>query len=238
MRFTVCFKTDTFPVLYSALGISMIKEALKKEDENYYKELYEGKKASKNFTFSFYVKDYVKEGDMFVKNDGVYMTISTPDVRFGLNLYNGFNKMGVMQYKEFKLKKERIKIDKEVNIVDESVIIKTLSPIVVSKGKSGYLVIGEEGFNERLNYVMDIVVKNYRGYGLIEPIELLPLKASKVVVKQGLRGFKEETNKEYNCIDANRGTFELRGNREDLNLIYKLGLGFRRGQGFGNIKVV
>lgn len=238
MRFTVCFKTDTFPVLYSALGISIIKEALKKEDENYYKELYEGKKASKNFTFSFYVKDYVKEGDMFVKNDGVYMTISTPDVRFGLTLYNGLNKMGVMRYKHYVLNRGFIKIDKEMNIADTSVIIKTLSPIIISKDTSGYLMVGEEGFNERLNYVMDIVLKNYRGYGLTEPIELVPLKVNKVVVKQDLRGFKEETNKAYNCIDANKGTFILKGSREDLNLICQIGIGFRRGQGFGNVKIV
>lgn len=238
MRLTVCFKTETFPVLYSALGISIIKEAIKKENEDYYKEIYEGEKVSKNFTFSFYVKDYVKEGDMFTKNEGVYMTISTPDVRFGLTLYNGLNKMKVMRYKEYVLNKEFIKIDKEVSILDNSVIIKTLSPIVINKGKSGYLMVGEEGFNDRLNYVMNIALKNFRGYGLNEPIELEPLNAGKVIVKQDLRGFKEETNKAYNCIDGNKGVFVLRGNREDLNVICQMGIGFRRGQGFGNVKVV
>lgn len=243
MRLTVKFKADVFPVANSPMGISMIKEALKIADMGYFKKVYagengEGRKSSKNFTYSFYVNDYIKEGDFFVKSDGVYMTISTPDVVLGTHIYDGMMTLNEFKYKEFVLTKDFVKIEKESKIVDSAVVIKTLSPIVVSKAEGGYLTVTEVGFVDRLNYVTDIVLKNYRGYGLKEVLGVEPIKVKKLVVKQPLRNFIALTGKECQCIDASVGTFKLSGDVEDLNDIYKLGVGFRRSQGFGNIKVV
>ena len=238
MRLVVGLETDLFPVTHSALGISVIKEAIKRENEAYYKELYEGEKMCKNFSYSFYLKNYVKEGDMFVKNEGVFLTISTPDTKFGLTIYNGITKMSEFKYKDFVLKKKFIKIEQEPKVLDTSVLIKTLSPIVVTGEDGKFLTVNDADFTERLNYVTDISLKKFRGYGLNEPIVLEPLNVKKVVVKQSLREFKEITHKPYHYVDANLGTFALMGNREDIAVLCQLGLGFRRGQGFGNLKVI
>ncbi|MCC0686255.1 CRISPR-associated endoribonuclease Cas6, partial [Clostridioides sp. ZZV14-6345] len=39
-------------------------------------------------------------------------------------------------------------------------------------------------------------------------------------------------------INGYKGRFILKGDIDDLNLIYNLGLGFRRAQGFGDVDVL
>ena len=94
--------------------------------------------------------------------------------------------------------------------------------------------------NDKDNTVLlvDTVLKNYRGYGIKKDIEFENLDLKKVVVKEPFREFQRVTKREYQCVNSYKGRFILRGDNEDLNDIYKLGLGFKRGQGFGNLEVV
>ena len=83
-----------------------------------------------------------------------------------------------------------------------------------------------------------MILNNYRGYGLKRELSFESLDMKKVVVKEPLRDFKKVTNREYQYVNAFKGKFELIGDIEDLNDIYKLGIGFKRGQAFGNLDVV
>ena len=109
MILKIDFETKRFPCYYNALGISIIKESLKASDEEYYKKLYfykeKSNKATKNFSYSIFIKDYTIENTEFIVNDRVTMYLSTPDLEFGLKIYNGFVKKKQYKYKEYELKK-------------------------------------------------------------------------------------------------------------------------------------
>ena len=93
MRIKIELVGEKFPRFYNTLGVSLIKEAIKKSSEDYFKRLYfyndKNNKQSKNFTFSFYIKNYEIYKEDFIVKDKVIMYISTPDLELGLNIYNG-----------------------------------------------------------------------------------------------------------------------------------------------------
>lgn len=242
MILKIDFETKRFPCYYNALGISIIKESLKASDEEYYKKLYfykeKSNKATKNFSYSIFIKDYTIENTEFIVNDRVTMYLSTPDLEFGLKIYNGFVKKKQYKYKEYELKKIRVDLVKEKKITKEQVIFKTLSSICVKNKEGKFLDIDDNEYLKELNYVTNMILNNYRGYGLKRELSFESLDMKKVVVKEPLRDFKKVTNREYQYVNAFKGKFELIGDIEDLNDIYKLGIGFKRGQAFGNLDVV
>ena len=155
-----------------------------------------------------------------------------------MKIYNGFVKKKQYKYKEYELKKIRVDLVKEKKITKEQVIFKTLSPICVKNKEGKFLDIDDNEYLKELNYVTNMILNNYRGYGLKRELSFESLDMKKVVVKEPLRDFKKVTNREYQYVNAFKGKFELIGDIEDLNDIYKLGIGFKRGQAFGNLDVV
>lgn len=244
MRLKVDYNAERIPRAYNTLFMSLIKEAFKKSDEEYFKKLYFYKdnmanKKSKNLTFSIYVKDYeIKDKDMIV-NDRVSVIFSTPDLELGLILYNGLLKLKTFEYKkEYHLNRLRMDLIKEKVIDDKEVTLKTLSPICI-KNKEGYFInIDSPSYEEELNYITNIVLESYRGYGLKERLRFTDVDMKKVVVKEELREFKNKTGREYECVNSYKGLFKLSGDKEDLKDIYMLGIGNKRSQGFGNVEIV
>lgn len=244
MRLKVDYNSEFIPAAYNTLFMSLIKEALKKSDNDYFKNLYFYKdnlsnKKSKNLTFSVYVKGYeIQDKDMIVK-DRISVLFSTPDLELGLFLYNGLFKLRTFEYKnEYRLNRLRMDLIKEKVINDKEVTFKTLSPICI-KNKDGYFIdINSPSYEEELNYITNIILKNYRGYGLKEKLYFTDVDMKKVVVKQQLREFKNKTGKEYECVNSYKGLFKLSGDKEDLKDIYMLGIGNKRSQGFGNVEIL
>ncbi|MPN29686.1 hypothetical protein SDC9_177139 [bioreactor metagenome] len=134
----------------------------------------------------------------------------------------------------------RIKVSlvKESDIDSEEVVFNTLSPICIKDDIGKFLDIDSDNYVGELNYITDMVLKNYRGYGLKKELKFENISLKKIVVKEPMREFKQITNREYQFVNSYRGKFILRGDSEDLNDIYRLGIGFKRGQGFGNIEAV
>ena len=242
MRMKVEFATSRFPRYYNVLGVSLIKEAIKKSSQEYYEKLYfyndKSNKTSKNFTYSFYIKGYEIDGDDFLVKDRVVMYISTPDLELGLHIYNGIINNKTIKYKNYEITRLRVDLVKESDIYGEEAIFKTLSPVCIKDSSGKFLDFNNENYVKELNYIVDTVLKNYRGYGIKKDIEFENLDLKKVVVKEPFREFQRVTKREYQCVNSYKGRFILRGDNEDLNDIYKLGLGFKRGQGFGNLEVV
>ena len=242
MRIKIELSTSKFPRFYNVLGTSLIKEAIKKSSKDYYNNLYfyndKNNKTSKNFTFSFYIKGYKIEGDNFIVNDRVIMYISTPDLELGLHIYNGIINSKTLKYKEYEMKRLKVSLLKETDILGEEVVFNTLSPICIKDNTGKFLDIDNESYIKELNYIIDTVLKNYRGYGVKKEITFENIDLKKVVVKEPLREFQKITKREYQFVNSYKGIFKLIGDNEDLNDIYKLGLGFKRGQGFGNLEVV
>ncbi|WIF95349.1 CRISPR-associated endoribonuclease Cas6 [Caminicella sporogenes] len=242
MRLRCEYKTEKIPLAYHMMFVSLIKEALKKSNKEYQKKLYcyENKtnKKIKNFCFSVFMKDFEKKEDVFVINDKVVINISTPDYEFFINLYNGLLKIKEFEYREFTLNKVRMSILREKNINEGCIVFNTLSPICIKDRDNKPVDLEDDRFERELNYIVNKSLESYRGYGIKEKIKFIPYKMKKVVVKQDIKKFKENTNKKYYYVNAYSGIFRLNGDIEDLKDIYLLGLGFKRSQGFGMIEVV
>ncbi len=242
MRIKVELQCGKFPRFYNPLGVSLIKEAIKKSNEEYFRKLYfykdKSNKQSKNFTFSFYIKNYEIEEDNFIIKDKVIMYISTPDLELGLNIYNGFINTKIFRYKHYEISRYKISLVKESEIFEEEAIFNTLSPICIKDISGKFIDVSNDNYVKELSYITNTILKNYRGYGLKKELKFENLNLKKVVVKEALREFKNRTNKEYQFVNSYKGMFKLIGDKEDLNDIYKLGLGHKRNQGMGNIEVL
>ena len=243
MRISCDFKVDRLPISYNMMFVSIIKEALKASNNEYYEKLYsysDGRtnKKSKNFTFAIFINDFIKEGEFFKVNGNVTMSISSPDQDFMIYLYNGFTTKKAYQYKDYKLTRTRFMVLEEKKILGDQILIKALSPICIKNKDNRFLQISDSAYNGEFNYISDVVLKNYRGYGLNEPIIIEPVNYKKRVVKEVIRNFIDISKKDIMYVNSYVGVFKVKGDREDLNDLYKLGIGHRRSQGFGMIDIL
>jgi CRISPR-associated endoribonuclease Cas6 len=242
MRFSCEYKTSKLPVANKMMFVSLIKNALINSNKDYFEELYyyedKKNKATKNFTFSLYMKDFKLEGDCFEIGGKVILNISTPDYGLGINLFNGLMKINHFSFKEFELHKIKISIIKEKCITEKSVIFKTLSPIFIKNKDNLDLSPEDRKYLKELNYISNTILKNYRGYGLREELDFKVVNMKKTVVKEEITDFTNVTGKKYLYANGYSGAFMLSGDIEDLRDLYMLGLGFKRNQGFGMVEVV
>lgn len=242
MRIICEYKSDGIPLANNMLFVSLIKEALKKVNKDYYEKLYyygdNNNKKIKNFTFSTFLKDFNIEGDIIYIKDKLYFNISSPDYEFGINIYNGLLSMNKFIYKNFTLNRCKISLEKEKFINSEEVIFKTMSAMCIKNKENNFLSPEDLNYGEELNYVVNKSIESFRGYGLKKELQFKSINMKKVVVKESIRNFKNITNKDIFYVNAYKGIFKLTGDIEDLNLIYQLGIGFRRSQGFGMIDIL
>ncbi|MFV3010921.1 CRISPR-associated endoribonuclease Cas6 [Clostridium botulinum] len=237
------YKTGKIPVAYSMMFVSLIKEALKKSDEEYFKRLYmyediKKNKKTKDFCFSVYLKEFSKEEDVFIIKDKIIFNISSPNYEFMIKLYNGLLNINNFKYKEFSINKVKINLVNDKEIQNGQQVFNTLSPICVKNKENKYLNIDDSNFNKELNYITNKILENFRGYGLLDELKFYPMQMKKKVVKEDISAFTENTKRQYYYVNSYAGTFKLEGNAEDLKDIYMLGVGFKRNQGFGMIEVL
>ena len=231
-------KDKKIKVGYRMFFASLIKDCLSKSDKEYFDEMYfyEGKKSKKlkPFTFSVYLEDF-KIGSEFIDVNGdVRLIISSPDMKFNILVFTAL--MGLSSYGDFI--KTSVKMQNERKVYENECIMKTLSPIYIKDKVGNALRLDDENYNEVFYYYADLILKTYRGFGLKEPLEFIPLNMKKVVVKEEINGFTEVTNKKFIYFTAYSGTFKLKGDIDDLNLLMDSGFGCRRSSGFGNIDLV
>jgi len=243
MRIKCEYKAENIPIAHNMMFVALIKEALKESDEEYFQKLYKYKgdrnnKKPKNFCFAVYMKDFIKENDVFKINDRLIVTISSPDYEFMLKVYNGLLNLNKFKYKNYNINKVRISLLNEKSISKPLNIFSTMSPICVKGKNNNMLNITDSQYEKELNYIIDKSLEGFRGYGLMEPIKFHPINMKKRVVKEDIRVFRENTNKPYYYVNSYTGIFKLQGNVKDLNDIYMLGIGFKRGQGFGMIELI
>jgi CRISPR-associated endoribonuclease Cas6 len=247
MRIGCKFECDELPVAYQMLFVSFIKTAIQKSDMDYYNKLYnfedKSNKRAKNFCFSVYLSNYKIEGELININGEVILNISSPDYEFMTRLYNGILELKkspeLFKYKKnYCLKVTKIYIQQEKQVYKNSALFKTLSPIYIKDNNNCSLSPNDDSYIEHLNYIVNISLINYRGYGLKEALVIKSKSMKKVVVKESIRNFTKITGKKYMFVNAYKGMFELAGDIEDLNHIYQLGLSFKRGQGFGMLDLV
>ncbi len=241
--------------------MSLIKEALRKSDEDYREFLYNNR-ITKPFTFSLITpsakrKGSIKIDDKFEIEDDVVdlnkpisLFISSSDYRFLINVINGLKRIKVFNFSSYEnmlVDNEKIDIEilhinvlNEKPIQKESVIFKTISPILLEDKDDKPIVFNEDIFETELNNLMNKILSSpvIRGETLYRTLKFEPLDMEKVVIKHTLKSFRERTRKPIMYLTANKGIFRLTGHPKDLELLYKIGIGNRTGQGFGMIEVV
>ncbi len=186
----------------------------------------------------------------FPGNLSLFLFISSCDYEFIVNLYNG-----LLQIKKFdfdnlnniEMTFERVFLLNEKKINDDEVIFRTNSPVLI-EDKKGKPMLPEKSnlteFTEQFNIIHGKILQDLRekngikGRGLCRTMEFEPVNIKKQVVKHTLKGFREKTGKPYMILTAFSGCFKLRGDTEDLRILYQSGVGLRTGQGFGMVEVV
>lgn len=243
MRISIPFYTSLIPISQGFLISSLFKEALNNVNRDYCTSLYQYKKKNnnkrtKNFCTSTYLEDYEILEDKIKINGKIILNISSPDMNFMINLYNGLLKIHEFQYKDYKLTRGKINYQKEKTILSTNAQFKTLSPIIIKTKEEKFIGPEDENYERELNYITDLILKNYRGYGLKEKLIFEVINMKKTILKEGIEEFTVNTGQKYFYVTGYRGTFKLAGDVEDLNDIYRLGTGYRRGQNAGMIEAI
>lgn len=244
MRFNVILKSvnKKIPIGNRFMTCSLIKKAIENGDKNQYKEIYFYKdkknKKIKDFTFSIYLNNFHIEKGYIQVNGDILITISTPNYNLGIAMYNGFLKIKEFTFKEYKLNVYKITLLKEPKINSNNIICRSLSPIYLKDKNSDSVDVQSDKFEEALNYISNIYLETYRGKGLKEKLKFIPISMKKVVIKEEIEGFKKETGKSFIFLNSYKGIFNLEGNKEDLEILLKAGLGYRRSEGFGLLDLV
>jgi len=207
---------------------SLIKAAMSAEAETYVESLYSGR-IDKPFTFSVYFPDLKgsQNGKLNVGNRAI-MNFSTSDHELLIYLYNGFRKLKEHQWKEYQFTLRKTKALYNRQIKSDKVVFKTLSPFLVNQKEDNlmYLSVEDEGFDEAIRHSIEGISNTFLGF--LEPdFDYKILKHKKMVVSH---------YKQY--MTCNKGIIEMEAKPEVLNLLYKIGIGVRRSQGFGMLDLL
>ncbi|WP_457623136.1 CRISPR-associated endoribonuclease Cas6, partial [Persephonella sp.] len=241
------------------------KEALRKSDEDYKRFLYNGK-ITKPFSFNLVIPpgakkekkpiqidpDFSIEDTVFVLENGHFISlfISAMDYRFLISLFNGLGKIPEFNFSfdENMLidgRKTTWKIKKviplnEKPVISDTVIFKTNSPIIVEDRYDNPVLYSDPQFEQHLNEITDRILSSphIKGKGLEKPLKFEPIEMQKQVIKHTLKAFREKTGKPLMYLTGNKGIFKLSGHPKDLEILYKIGIGNRTGQGFGMVEVM
>lgn len=220
---------EWLPKDYRSGFMSLIKKAIQEADPRLF-DCYYNQRMLKPFTFStfFPYMNGTYDGRFNVGNE-VRINYSTSSLELATHLYNGFYKVRNFQLFENALTQKRITMRRFDEIRSKEVVFKTASPVLVNNiGKSDwYLLPGEEGFLDGLRFAVGEIAKAFLGKTGSVDIEFVPIQIKRKVVRH------------YNMdMSSLVGLFKLKSEPEILQLIYDVGLGVRRSQGFGMLEVV
>ena len=238
MRISCFFEVRKIPICYRMAVVSIIKDALRTSDKQYYNRLYgDAKQVTKPFVFSTYLRNF-HMGDKEIELDGLSVTISSPDYEFLLHLYNGLQKKERFLYKEFCFEKRRLRFVKEKDVNSSTIVFRTLSPILIENEQGAPVSPDDSNYERHVNYLANLILSRYRGIGLKRHLYVRPIRYKKVIIKESNHQFVERhSDDKYLYFTAYNGLFELMGHPEDLGLLYQLGLSKRRNQGFGQLEI-
>ncbi len=233
MTFRLCNKTlipDYHPCV-----ISFFKAALSKYDNQLYDSLYgSGAPVQKNFTFSTYLPNSTFSNDEIMLDDEtIAVTLSTPDMIFGIDLYNAALGMKNVSYPFGNniAKLILIRVENHKVIKSETVYIKMLSPVIVKAHVKGsrdeYYTVGDECFYEQLNLIC------------IKQLEkLAPQLCKKKYKIEAVNCKKTVVSLFDQKITATLGIFKLKAETEIINYLYQAGIGSKRSSGFGCFEII
>lgn len=231
MRFAVTYNltNDTIPVDYRSGFISLIKKAMETGNKDLYNRFYEGDEKVKPYTFSISSPDgFLKNGDEFKVGKSLVFNFSTNSYEIGTYVYNGLQKTKVFPLFNNQLKLLKATLLQEPEITGDTAVFKTMSTVLINAvgKKDWYFIPNNPEFPDAFDTCIGAMVNELMGINNTKVI-FNPIKTKRQVVKHysgNMQGFE--------------GIFALSGNIEVLKLIHAVGLGVRRSQGFGMLRVM
>lgn len=231
--------TDELPVQYNMMFLSIIKECLKTANKNLLETIFgtpdNPTYNQKNINFSVKIINfkYDKENELFLNPSKVLLNISTTDMRILLELYDGFTRKKEYLYKKYKLNVSNTRVLEDKLITKPIAIFKTGSPLFLKNKLGENISVDTKDFEDSINYIADITLKNFRGTGLKQRLSFCNIDLKKKVCKLDVSKYDKNI-----FVNAYVGKFALTGDIEDLNYIHNTGLGFRRSEGFGFLNLL
>jgi len=229
INFELTLKKNELPVDYRKGFISIIKKALELEDRILLARYYNSK-TQKPFTFSVYfpgLKGKSTNMDFYVGEKAILnFSSNNPDLVIAIS--NGMRKIKSYPLFYNEVTYVSSNLYKNVKIKTGKVRFKTTSPFLVNmKGNNlKYLLPGEEGFNEAFEFNLKTIAKNFLGINNFE------YKLTPVFWRRNLVTHYNQT------MSGVKGEFILETKSEVLQLIYDIGFGVRRSQGFGMLEII
>ncbi len=234
-----------FPKDYRSGILSLIKKAITHTRPELY-EVYYSRWRLKPFTFAVYFPEMKgSHNGGFDVGSKLRLTISTSSLELGTHLYNGFLSPALKNYQLFQtqseyattLERKRISLLPATRIHSTDVVFKTASPVLVNQKRENktdwYLLPWDDGFLDSLRFIVNETAKEFlRGYNDVS-VEFDPMG------EEAKKSIKRKVITHYNqSMSTMVGVFKLKSDPEVLQLIYDVGLGVRRSQGFGMLEVV
>ena len=183
------------------------------------------------FAVRFDQKPQISGQKLFIgKNLRLYF--SSPSLILGSVLYNGL--LDLKQFTVFntKLTNPCASYIKEDHIVQDTIMLKTLSPIVIRdhRRKERYVLPNEDAFS---NSMMNALAEQWTKYHK----EALDFESNNKAKVEILR-FKKVVMTHYGGLVLGfTGNLKLVASPEVLEFFYHSGLGYRRSSGFGMVEV-
>lgn len=224
------------PIEYERTVVSFLKAASSNYSQEMFEKLYDKNKSIiKTFTYSVYLpgavfdKNVIRLGEKRFK-----IFFSDADMGQTIEWFNSFQLMRMKKYplNGNSMKLISVKSQNRKDIVDNELVIKMQSPLIVRQhnsdtNKDEYYTYDSAEFADKVRDNVSIFLQRVNVDISMEGFSLSPIKGRKVVV---------------NCfgrkIDANIGIYKITGNQELLNILYQAGIGSRRSEGHGKWEVL
>lgn len=236
MRIKLYFSLEStiIPIDYRRSIISFIKLSLSEYSEKEFEKYYNQKdNIVKPYAFSvFFRHPQFDKNNIIVKDKAFEMNMTIANYETAISLYNAFNHQ---KNKKFSINQNswilrKIDLIPEKEIKDNKIVIKFQSPLCVRRreeNKDYYYSFENEEFEAILKMnVKEQLKRMNMKEELANTLKINPVKAKKVIIK-----FYEKQ------IECSTGIFELEGEIELLNYLYRLGMGSKHSAGFGMFQI-
>lgn len=236
MRLKLIFQLEnnTLDIQYRKSIISWIKHALQSYDENLFQEIYNNNN-KKTFTFAPILSNPKFDKEEITMQDNQFSIVFSGYNYFAcLLMYNSFLKQ---KFQKFSLSKNSMTLTNicmipENKIIESSIKVKMSSPLIVRNHnretlKDLYYGIDKQEFEKylKINIEEQIKAENL-DTSLLQNFKIIPMQAKKIVIPLYEK-----------MIECTVGSFELQGNIELLEYLYKAGIRCKEGHGVRFIRI-
>ncbi len=212
--------------------LSLIKKLIEQGNSHLFNQYY-SKKKLKPFTFSIYFPQLRGNNDDKIDaGNKAIINFSTSSLILTSTIYNGFinteNHEWNQNGSKISFKPVRAFLFPLKKINSNEIKVKTLSPMIVNnKGSSNnFLFPDEEGFIEGLKFSVKECAKEFLNYQNDFQFEFI------------VKLWKPKVIYHYEKTPGVIGLFVIKSNPEILQMIYDIGIGVHRSQGFGMLEVI